>query len=186
MSRCGGSRLGATRNARGFSLVEVMVALVVISIGLLGIAKMQAMAYATTSSAGLRSLAAIEAASLASSMRANRPYWATGAAPVTITITGTTISDATLAATATAPDYCTPANSAPCNPATLAAYDLNRWVTALNALLPNPTATISCPTVVTPINCTIQVNWDEKIVAVNTQGAGPAMQAPTYVLYVEP
>lgn len=171
----------------GFSLIEVMVALVIISIGLLGIAKMQALAYASTSTASLRSLAAIEAASLASSMRSNRAYWAVGAAPVPITITGTTISDATLAATATAANFCTPAGSAPCTPAQLAAFDLHRWATALNALLPNPTATISCPTVVTPINCTIQVNWTEKMVAVNSQGAGgPAMQAPTYVLYVEP
>jgi type IV pilus assembly protein PilV len=163
-----------------------MVALVVISIGLLGVAKMQALAYASTTTAGLRSLAAIEAASLASAMRANRPYWAVGGAPVTITITGTTISDPTLAATATAWNYCTPAGSAPCNPATLAAYDLHRWVAALNALLPNPTASVSCPTVVTPISCTIQVNWDEKTVAINSQGAGPAMQGPTYILHVEP
>src|SRR5262249_51327206 len=113
-------------------------------------------------------------------------YWAVGAAPVSITITGTTISDATLAATAAAPGYCTPAGTVPCNPATLAAYDLHQWVTALNALLPNPSATISCPTAVTPISCTIRVNWDEKLVAINSQGAGPAMQTPTYILYVEP
>ena len=182
-----GSKLGAMHDeTRGFSLVEVMVALVVISVGLLGIAKMQALAYASTSTAGMRSLAAIEAASLASAMRANRRYWAAGAAPVAITITGTTISDATLAATATAPNYCTPAGTVPCSPATLAAFDLHRWAAALSALLPNSTATVSCPTAVTPISCTIQVNWDEKLVAINSQGAGPAMQAPTYVLHVEP
>jgi len=188
MSRRNYFGLGAVgHRAQGFSLLEVMVALVIISIGLLGVAKMQALAYASTSTASLRSLAAIEAASLASAMRANRAYWAVGAAPVTITITGTTISDATLAATATAANFCTPAGSAPCTPAQLAAFDLHRWATALSALLPNPTSTISCPTAVTPINCTIRVNWTEKMVAVNSQGAGgPAMQAPTYLLYVEP
>jgi hypothetical protein len=77
--------------------------------------------------------------------------------------------------------------NAPCDPATLAAYDLHRWAAGLTALLPNSTATINCPTVTTPINCTIQVTWAEKTVAVNAQGAaGPAMQAPTYILYVEP
>jgi type IV pilus assembly protein PilV len=188
MSRRNNSGLGAIGDrAQGFTLLEVMVALVIISIGLLGVAKMQALAYASTSTASMRSLAAIEAASLASSMRANRAYWAVGAAPVAITITGTTISDATLAATATAANFCTPAGSAPCTPAQLAAFDLHQWAAALNALLPNPTATISCPTVVTPINCTIRVNWAEKMVAINSQSAGgPAMQAPTYVLYVEP
>ena len=40
----------------GFSLIEVMVALIIVSVGLLGIAKMQALAYASTGIAGKRSL----------------------------------------------------------------------------------------------------------------------------------
>jgi len=60
---------------RGFSLLEVLVALVIIGVGMLGIAKIQALAYASTGTASERSLAAIEAASLAASMRANRGYW---------------------------------------------------------------------------------------------------------------
>ena len=44
---------------RGFSLIEVMVAIVVISAGLLGIAKLQALALSNTSTARLRSLAAL-------------------------------------------------------------------------------------------------------------------------------
>ena len=47
---------------RGFSLVEVMVAVVVICTGLLGIAKLQALSLSNTSTARLRSLAAMEAA----------------------------------------------------------------------------------------------------------------------------
>ena len=43
--------------------------LLVISIGLLGIAKMQALALSSTGTAKMRSLAAIEAASLASTIR---------------------------------------------------------------------------------------------------------------------
>ena len=42
-----GGRRGHAR-ARGFTLLEVMVALVVTTIGLLGIAKLQALAYAST------------------------------------------------------------------------------------------------------------------------------------------
>ena len=172
---------------RGFSLVEVMVALIVISVGLLGIAKMHAAAYSSGGTASMRSLAAIEAASLASMMRANRAYWANGLAPAVITINGTAVSDATLAATATTANYCTPSGSAPCGPATLAAYDLHRWVAALNAMLPSPSANISCAAVAPPISCTIRIDWLEKIVSINGQGAtGPAMQAPTYTLYVEP
>jgi type IV pilus assembly protein PilV len=68
---------------RGFSLVEVMVAVVVICVGLLGIAKMQALALSNSNTSRLRSLAAIEAAGLAAAMHSNREYWAgsTGAAP---------------------------------------------------------------------------------------------------------
>ena len=172
---------------RGFSLLEVMVALIVVSVGMLGIAKMHALAFASTGSASMRSLAAIEAASLASMMRANRGYWAAGAAPPVITITGTTISDATLAGTAATVTYCMKGANTPCSPATLAAYDLHRWAAALNAILPTPSATVSCPVIAPPISCTIQINWVEKTVAINAQAAnGPAMQAPTYVLYVEP
>jgi type IV pilus assembly protein PilV len=178
-----------TRAARvsGFSLVEVMVALIVVSVGLLGVAKMHAAAYSSGGTASMRSLAAIEAASLASMMRANRAYWANGLAPAVIAISGTTISDATLAAAATTANYCTTSGSAPCSPATLAAYDLHRWAAALSAMLPSPSANISCAAITPPVSCTIRVDWLEKIVAVNAQGAaGPAMQAPSYTLYVEP
>jgi len=43
----------------GFSLVEVMVAIVVICVGLLGVAKLQALALSNTTTARLRSLAAL-------------------------------------------------------------------------------------------------------------------------------
>jgi type IV pilus assembly protein PilV len=76
---------------RGFSLVEVLVALLVISIGLLGIAKMQALALANTNGGRLRALASIEAASLAASMQAERSFWGnlpSTATGLTIKITG--------------------------------------------------------------------------------------------------
>ena len=74
----------------GFSLVEVMVAVVVICVGLLGIAKMQAMSLSTTTTSRQRALAALQAASMASAMHSNRQYWvgtAVGAAAFTATIT---------------------------------------------------------------------------------------------------
>jgi type IV pilus assembly protein PilV len=178
-------------HARGFTLLEVMVALVITSIGLLGIAKIQALAYASTGSANVRSLVALQAAGLASSMHANRAYWAAGAAPVPLTITGTTISDATLNGTATSAGYCVfGTGPTPCSAALLAAFDLHTYATALNAMLgnSNPITTINCPVAI-PIDCTIQVTWNEKAVAINTQGSAgttAATFAPTYTLYVEP
>lgn len=173
---------------RGFSLVEVLVALIVVCVGMLGIAKIQALAYASTGNASARAIAALQAASMAASMRANRTYWALAAAPATISISsGGTISDATLNSTATTATYCLSGVSAPCSPATLAAYDLHSWATALGAVLPGASAAIACPTTPTPINCTITVNWNENAVAVNTNGASVSTAlTPSYTLNVEP
>jgi type IV pilus assembly protein PilV len=163
-----------------------MVALIVTAIGLLGIAKMQALAYSSTSIAAVRSLVAIQAAGLAASMHANRAYWAV--TPMAITITGTGISDATLNGAATAANYClSGGGGAPCTAANLAAFDLHTWANALSGLLPNstPTTTITC-IAPAPINCTIQTTWTERTVAINTNGVNGAAPIPTYTLYVEP
>lgn len=184
------SDVSAYARAGGFTLLEVMVALVVTAIGLLGIAKIQALAYASTGSASSRSLVAIQAAGLAASMHANRNYWANGSAPIPVTITGTGINDTTLNTTATTANYCYSGQSAPCSAATLAAFDLHTWANALNAMLPNsnPVTTITCP-IALPTTCTIQVTWNEKSVAVNGEAAAGTTGTtftPTYILYVEP
>jgi type IV pilus assembly protein PilV len=192
---------------RGYSLVEVMVAVVVICAGLIGIAKMQALALSNTSTARLRSLAALEAASLAAAMHSNRQYWA-GTPPTSIVVSSNpspappTIvsSDAAMAATATAdlgaafpgrPQNCIGnAASGPVCPApNLAAFDLAWWLSSLNALLPNPGATINCSNLA-PAACTIQITWTESAVAMNSQQTNAPnaqqFQTPTYTLYVEP
>jgi type IV pilus assembly protein PilV len=180
-------------------MVEVLVALIVICIGLLGIAKMQALALASTNVSRLRALAAIEAASLASSMHVNRAYWAKVLLSSKVDVKGASVttSDSTLAAEltkvgATGGDYCLSTQSAPCAPATLAAADLKGWATELNQMLPNPTAIIECPTTNTPISCTIQISWRENTVALNAQSDTEGTEDedtfrdPKYTLYVEP
>lgn len=190
------SRTNTPGGSRGFSLLEVMVALVVLCVGLLGILKLEAAAISSTTVAAKRSLAALEGASLASSMHVNRGFWvnATGAA---ITVQGTaalvTAGAPTLAASLAAPLGCTPSTNAnPCAPADMAAYDLTEWAKALQPLLPNYTATISCP--VAPIlSCTVNIVWNENAVAINAQEAAAQLanpnatfENPSYTLYVEP
>jgi type IV pilus assembly protein PilV len=187
----------ARSRTRGFTLIEVMVALVITAIGLLGIAKIQALAYASTGTAGVRSLVALQAAGLAASMHANRNYWS-GFAPPTVTITGTTIVDSTMNSAGAAANYCVlGSGAAPCDQYTLAAFDLYNYATALSALLPNsnPTTTISCPASSIPASCTIQVAWAEHAVSINSQSAASTVQStsttagtftPSYTLYVEP
>jgi type IV pilus assembly protein PilV len=184
-----------TSRAQGFSLIEVMVALIVLSVGLLGIAKMQALSLSSTAIANKRSLAAIEASSLAAAMHVNRGYW-TGGDPfnATINVAGATVSVAAGAPTLTAslaaagPNCLSPA--AACSVTDVAAYDLKNWAATLPALLPNETVAINCGAA--PVSCTINITWNENAVAINKQeaaaaaGATAAIQNPSYTLYVQP
>lgn len=61
----------APRSARGVSMIEVLVAIVVFSIGLLGIALMQLKGATFTKESGSRTMAILQARSLADRMQAN-------------------------------------------------------------------------------------------------------------------
>jgi type IV pilus assembly protein PilV len=184
--------------------VEVLVALLVISVGLLGVAKMQAFSLSNTASARLRSLAAIQAASLASSMHADRAYWANATGPMTVSASNgvATSSDGLLLTALTAAAAFNPATNdcvqgalnsvAPCQPAQLAAADLQSWAADLSALIPTSQASVACDA--NPLTCTITLKWRENLVAVNSTktdvanniNSSDAIQSSTYVLYVQP
>jgi len=170
-----------TRHSRGFSLIEVMVALVVCSIGMLGLAKMESLALSSTNVASARGLAAMQASSMAAAMHANRGYWSLQTVPVTTIVNATPPNDF---ATAVA---CTTAGAASCTVTQMAAYDLQRWALSLSTLLPGYNATITCATATLPVNCNIQIQWVEGAVAANSAQTNLAAVAPpTYVLFVEP
>jgi type IV pilus assembly protein PilV len=175
-------RAGTAHRARGFSLMEVMVALVVSTVGLLGLAKMEALAMSSTGVASSRSLAAIEASSLAAAMHANPGYWATGGtAPPSIVISN--ISNPYAGSPA-----CTATGTSSCMPQAMAYNDLNTWATNVAQVLPAYLATISCSQVVNiPVTCTIQLQWTENGVAISAaQAQMGSLAVPTYVLYVQP
>lgn len=183
--------------ARGFTLIEVLVALIVIAIGTLGIAKMQALALANTGASRTRALAAIEASSLAAAMHTNRAYWASYvSAPGTITVvtsTGSVSSTSgplqtalTSAMGSQCPTstlfkanvscLCTNGNSAPCATTyiNMAANDLYDWGTSLGSLLPSANATVTCNNADNPIDCTIVISWTENAVSLTTQESAAA------------
>jgi type IV pilus assembly protein PilV len=178
----------------GFSLVEVMVALVVCSIGLLGLAKMESLALASTTVAGTRSLVAIYAASLAAMMHADRGYWGAGLAPASTTVSGSggvvTITSPGLPTTS----VCTTAGAGSCPPPNMAGYGLVEWGNSLLSLLPNYFTNITCSTSGLPVTCTISISWAENAVAINAQqttaatntGNITSLAAPTYTLFVQP
>jgi type IV pilus assembly protein PilV len=196
--------MSADRSPRGFTIVEMMVALIILSVGLLGVARLQSLALSSTSVAAQRSLAAIEASSLAAAMHENRGYWINSdPAGATISVQGTTFTytngaaalSAAMPGTSTTGSCVTPLT--PCTPTALAAVDLLKWATTLSGLLPGSLSTIACGTV-SPVSCTITITWAENAVAINAQlataentriqanSAVASLQNPTYTLYVEP
>jgi type IV pilus assembly protein PilV len=191
------SRLHSPRAARsrGFSLVEVLVALIIIAVGMLGIAKMQALGLSTTESSGVRSLVAIEAASLAATMHTNRDYWVQGPPPASFTVsvqtTGPGVYTTTIGGSAVlaANPNC---QIAVCSAANIAAYDVNAWAASLAQVVPAALATITCNNAAgVPVSCMIQIQWQENMtstsnsVAATSSGAN-VLNSPLYTLYVEP
>lgn len=180
---------------RGFSLVEVMVALIIIAVGMLGIAKMQALGLSTTESSGTRSLVAIETASLAASMHVNRDYWVAGPPPPSFTVNvapGTTpvINDPTGVLSA-APSCGTTTACGTGMASQIAAYDVQQWAAALTQVVPAAQATVTCNNTAIPVSCTITIVWAENVVSTSNTAAAASsgatvLNSPAYTLYVEP
>lgn len=181
------NRRNAIGRPLGFSLVEVLVALIIICVGLLGIAKLQALMLSNTGTSRMRALAALEASSVAATMHANRDYWAgTPAASTSIDDTagseGITSDDSTLQST---PD-CTKSPDAPCTPAKLAAYDLHNWMDDMFTTLQGSTSTITCTTDTGVVSCAITINWKEQTGTANSQESAATFQDQSYQLVVNP
>lgn len=107
----------AVRRTKGFTLVEVLVAVIVLSIGLLGMAGMHITALRNDQSSQFRSLATQLAYEMADRMRANAAGVAAG------NYTGAATNDNCETDTCTA--------------AQMAGYDLKQWQNALQNKLPN-------------------------------------------------
>ncbi|GMQ95631.1 MAG: hypothetical protein BMS9Abin14_079 [Gammaproteobacteria bacterium] len=122
------------RMASGFGMVEVLVSLVVLSIGLLSIAGLQLVSIRSIHSSFVRGQAVLSAYDIADRMRANRL--------AVVDINGNAVGFYNSADTATyqaaANNGCTegvtPANV--CTTAQTTAHDLFEWTQSLAALLP--------------------------------------------------
>ncbi len=172
---------------RGFSMLEVLISILVIMIGVLGIAGMQMLAINNSENARYEGQAAILASSLAAAMQANPGYWAQTSTPTaTITVSGTTIS--------VVPAYGGTCLGITCAPPQTAYYDLQNFATAMAGVanvdgityngtaLPSGSGAISCTlaTVTNPAICTITLSWLEKNTALsNDAGSAGQLQNAT-------
>ena len=176
----------------GFTLIELLITLVIVSVGLLGVAKLQAAAVAETAVARTRSLMTFQAEALASNMRANKAFWqssSTYSQTVTIPAASTgnfTQSPSNLVIPTTSDTTCVSTSS--CSAANLAYDDMRTWAKSFGARFPAATGSISCTGSATvPVSCDITLNWTERTVAINrSTAAGPSQNASTMVLHVQP
>ncbi len=123
-------------NQKGLSLMESMIALVVLSVGLLGIAGMQLSALKASNSANYRAIASIKASELADRMRANLGG----------VYEGNYLTNATWDCSAPPTSCMGVSSSFSCTTAQMAAFDLYQasCVNGITDLLPNGTLSITC------------------------------------------
>jgi type IV pilus assembly protein PilV len=147
----------------GFSLLEVLVTMLIITFGLLGIAGVQMLAINNTETAKYNSIATIFASNIAAQMQGNSAYW--GTPPTTITVNGSTI-------TGGPPASIVDCSANVCSASQMGYYDLAHWGLAMANGLPVGNGTIACPSGSSPAVCTITVFWSEKNIALtNPTGA---------------
>lgn len=136
--------------SQGFTLLEVLIAVVILSIGLLGLAALQAIALRNNAQSYERSQATALAYEIADVMRANRVAAGNGAF--------------LLDAGASAPAVASCENAdATCTRSQMAAYTLGDWHRRLSTLLPDGTASIICAAAPCAAGGmqTVSVIWDE-------------------------
>jgi len=137
---------------RGFTLIEVLIALVVLAIGMLGIAAVYLEGLRASRSALLRTQAVVLAADMSDRIRANR-----------YVISGAQLYDPAATA-ASANNNCdnTTDSASVCTPSQMFANDLARWQAAIQARLPGGSGTVAFQLVNTIPTYTITVTWAEQ------------------------
>lgn len=127
---------------RGFSLIEVLIALIVLSVGMLGIAGLYVQSLQAGRTSVFRHNAVTLAGDVADRIRANPSAGATYAAGV-------------------GADKNCVNGGIDCSPADMAQHDINLWEQQADRSLPNGTVQINLDESVAPPIYEIIVTWDE-------------------------
>ena len=144
----------SARRSAGFTIIEVAIAMLVLAVGLLGVAGLQATGMQSTYQSHQRSVAMAQARDLADRMRAN--------------LAGTRAAEyvKTIPAAPPSPD-CESAGNA-CDAAQLAKSDLYNWDSMNGQLLPSGQGSVTCtdidpgtPAVLeSGTACLVTLRWD--------------------------
>jgi type IV pilus assembly protein PilV len=188
------------RRQDGFTMMELLVTILIVTVGLLGLAKMQAAAVSNTAVSRTRALMTYQAESLAGIIRSNRLFWVTSGNYTTWPAFAVSSAGAvTQTGMDTGGGSCTSA-SANCSAPQLAYDDLTNatygWAPNFVAAFPGATASIACvsasggtcganPT--SPHGYDITLTWTQKMVAVNKSTANSQQsQTVSMVMHVQP
>ena len=154
---------------RGFSLTEVLIALLVLMFGVLGMVGLQAMAVSNAVAGQYNGQAAIEASSIAAAMKANAEYW--GSLPGTVTVTPGTTPGSIAISGGPAAFSGSCVSGTTCTAAQMAYYDLTTVGTDIASNLPGGTLGISCvlngAVCASPALFTLTITWFEKNIALH-------------------
>lgn len=141
-------RLASVPRQRGFTMLEILITLFLLTMWLLASAGVQSSSLQFNKSAQFRTQAVYLATELAERMQANR----------TAAVAGTYVYSGGGDA-GTTPANCT---SALCSPGELAVFDLAEWNGRVTAVLPNASVTVSTAAVANPITYTIVISWSDR------------------------
>lgn len=150
---------------RGFSMLEVLISIVIILIGVLGVAGIQLLSMKNTDWARYQSQAAILGESIVDAIQINPMYWSNG--NTNVAVNGAAITGAAL-------NYSNCSGTA-CSPTQQAGFDISNWGQSLANTLPTGTGNVTCSAA--PVICTITINWtvtQPGIFATNNMGGGAA------------
>lgn len=127
------------KRQKGFTLIEAMIAVVVFSFGLLGVAGVMTVSIKNNHNGYMRSQAAFLSTSMLDMMRRNQiPLWSDG-------YNGTYSGYENITS-----DCSSVANK--CGPNQLAQRDVKQWSNMITQLLPNSSGTVNCASTAAPIS----------------------------------
>ena len=153
--------------SRGFSLLEVLIALIILSVGLLGLAALQAEGLRGSSSALRRIQAVTFVSDIADRMRANR----TGIASYAVTLAGNGVDNGcadTMSGT-------TPVAASTCNTTQMAQHDVFIWKSEMTAMNGEFSGSIVRVGLAGSLEYTIRVQWRDR----TTNATGGTIEAYT-------
>lgn len=139
---------GTRKGQQGFSMIEVLVTLLIISLALLGTAGLQAYSMRLNQGGQFRSQAVFLVADLAERMEANKPAAVAGSYVKATTSVPSALSTACTVGT--------------CTGVALAAYDLSQWENAVAAVLPQSSWSVTQVTAGNPSTYSIRVSWVDR------------------------